>query len=75
MTFQVLFKDIQDLLYQLKLEHFTYFFQNKLYDSALLNWLMLTMKNNQWQVTLDKNQALQSDSFCFTAQLYQKYFN
>ena len=47
MTFQDLFKEIQDLLYQLKPERFTHFFQNKLYYSALLNWLILTMKNNQ----------------------------
>ena len=47
MTFQDLFKEIQDLLYQLKPERFTHFFQNKLYYSALLNWLILTMKNQQ----------------------------
>ena len=47
MTFQELFKEIQDLLYQLKLERFTHCFQNKLYYSALLIWLILIMKNNQ----------------------------
>ena len=52
MTFQDLLKKIQDLFYQLKPERFTHGFQNKLYHSALLNWLILTMKNNQWQVTV-----------------------
>ena len=74
MTFNDLFKQIQDL-YQLKPERFKHFFQNKLCYSALLNWLILTMKNNQWQVTLDKNQALQSHSFCFSAVSNQNYFN
>ena len=47
MTFQVLFKEIQDLLYQLKPERFThFFFQNKLYYATSLSWLILTMKNN-----------------------------
>ena len=58
MTFQDLFKEIQDLLYQLKPERYTHFFQqNKLYCSALLNWLILTMKNNPLQVRLDKKQS------------------
>ena len=73
MTFQDLFKEIQELFYQLKPEHFTHFFRNKFYYSALLNWL--TMKNNQWQVTFNKNQALRSHGFCFIALWYQKYFN
>ena len=47
MTFQGLFKQIQDLLYQLKPECFTHFLQNKLYYSAFMNWLILKMKNNQ----------------------------
>ena len=75
MTFQVLFKEIQDLLYQLKPERLTHFFQNKLYYATSLSWLILTMKYNQWQVTLDKNQVLQCRGFCLTALSYQKYFN
>ena len=76
MTFQDLFKEIQDLLYQLKPERFTHFFFNyKLYYSALLNGWSWQWKNNQWQVTLDKNQTLRSRGFCFTALPYQKYFN
>ena len=56
MTFQDLFKEIQDRLHQLKPKHLHIFFnENKLYYSALLNWLILTIKNNQWQVILDKN--------------------
>ena len=59
------------------------FFQNKLYYLALLNWLILTVKNNQWQVTLEKNpwtghfgqKALRSRGICFTTLSYQKYFN
>ena len=47
----VKFKDIsttfQGLLYQLKPERFTHFFQNRLYYSALQNLLILKMKNNQ----------------------------
>ena len=44
---QDLFKQIQDLLNQLKPKSLTHYFQNKLYYSASLNWLILTMKNNQ----------------------------
>ena len=56
MAFQDFFKQTQNLLYKLKPERFTHCFQNKLYYSVLLNWLILIMKNNQWQVTLDENQ-------------------
>ena len=65
MTFEDLFKEIQELLHQLKPEHFTHFFQNKLYYSALLNWLILKMKNNQWQITLDKTSGLAKSPFLF----------
>ena len=31
------------------------FFKNKHYYPVLLNWLILTMKNNQWQVAFRQN--------------------
>ena len=61
MTFKDLFKQIQDLLYLLKLECFTHFFQKsvqkytyyiyKLYYSALLSWLN---PNNEKQPMTDR---------------------
>ena len=68
MTFQDLFKEIQDLIYQLKPEHFIHFFSKQ---TLLLGFTELADLDNekryQWQVTLDKNQAYAMLSFCFTA--------
>ena len=77
MTFQDLLKEIQDLLLSTKtLMLCNTFFSNQ---TLLFSFTEMADPDNEKQemteVTLDKNQALQSCSFCFTALSYQKYFN
>ena len=77
MTSLDLFKEIQDLLYQMEVGCFTHVFQklvilyiNRLCYSDLLNYLNPDNENRPmteaWEdLLLDKNQAIRSRSFCF----------
>ena len=47
MTFQVLFKEIQDLFYQLKPEHFTHFFSKQ---ALLFSFTELADPDNEEQL-------------------------
>ena len=73
-TFQDLFKEIQDLLYQLKPERLTHFFSKQHYYLDLLNRLILKMKNNQWQIASRQKSGLAKSQFLFSSAVVSKIF-
>ena len=57
-----------------KPECFKHYCQNKLYYSTLLNWLIMKMKNDQWQVTLEKKSGLEKSRFLFYSTVVSNIF-